>query len=160
MTPLEPLLSLLAQTERERDAVQAEAQRADGAHRQAQQQHEQLLGYRQDYETRWGQQFRVQATMDVLHCYQGFTLRLSQAVEQQQRTVELAAQRCERERVRLGEHEIRVASVRKLIERRRAEIQRLQDRRDQKQTDEFASRVAWSRLQARAGAARAMGTGA
>ena len=135
MTPLEPLMSLLAQTERERDAVQAEAQRAADAHLQALRQLEQLLGYRRDYEARWGQQFRQNATMDVVHCYQGFTLRLGQAVEQQQRAVELAAQRSDGERVRLTEHEVRVASVRRLIERRIAEMQRSADRRDQKQTD-------------------------
>lgn len=151
MNPLEPLMSLLAQTERERDAVQAESQRATGAHLHALQQLEQLLGYRRDYEARWGQQFRQQATMDVLHCYQGFTLRLGQAVEQQQRAVELAAQRSERERTRLTEHEIRVASVRRLIERRAAEIQRTAERREQKQTDEFAARAGWSRMQARGG---------
>lgn len=152
MNPIEPLLTLLAQTERERDAVQAEVQRAAVAQRQAEQQLEQLLGYRRDYETRWGEQFRQQGTMDVVHCYQGFTVRLGQAVEQQQRTARLATQRTERERVRLTEHELRVASVRKLIERRRADAQRSQDRRDQKQSDEFASRVAWARLQAQGGA--------
>lgn len=151
MTSLEPLMSLLAQTERERDAVQAEAQRAANAHLQALEQLEQLLGYRRDYEARWSHQFRQQATMDVMHCYQGFTVRLGQAVEQQQRTVELAAQRSERERARLTEHEIRVASVRRLIERRTAEMQRNAERRDQKQTDEFAARAGWSRVHGRGG---------
>lgn len=152
MTPIEPLMSLLAQTERERDAVQAEAQRAANAHQQALEQLEQLLGYRRDYEARWGRQFRQQATMDVMHCYQGFTVRLGQAVDQQQRMVDLAAQRSERERTRLTEHEIRVASVRRLIERRSAEMQRGVERREQKQTDEFAARAGWSRLQGRGGA--------
>ena len=42
--------------------------------------------------------------------------------------------------------ELRVASVRKLIERRIAEAVRTQDRSDQKATDELASRAAWLRL--------------
>ena len=44
------------------------------------------------------------------------------------------------------EQELRVASVRKLIERRLAELRLAADRRDQKQTDDFASRAAWNRL--------------
>ena len=143
---LAPLKALQAQTERERDLIQAECQRADAAHRAALAQVQQLLDYRRDYEQRWGEQFGRQATVDVLHCYQGFIVRLSQAVEQQQRVVELAATRAERERTRLGEAEMRVLSVRKLLQRRQAEIRQGLERLDQKRTDEFAARVAWNRL--------------
>jgi flagellar FliJ protein len=103
MDPLAPLKALLAQTERERDAVRGESLRADAAHQAALRQSEQLVGYRRDYEQRWGEQFGRLATMDVLHCYQGFMVRLGQAVDQQQRVVELAAARAERERARLAE---------------------------------------------------------
>jgi flagellar protein FliJ len=143
LDPLAPLKALLAQTERERDAVRAECQRADAAHQAALRQSEQLVGYRRDYEQRWGEQFGRLATMDVLHCYQGFIVRLSQAVDQQQRVVELAAARADRERARLAEQEMRVLSVRRLIERRAADIRRGLDVLEQKQTDEFASRRAW-----------------
>ena len=46
---------------------------------------------------------------------------------------------------KLRDGEIRVASVRKLIERRQAEARLSADRREQKTTDEFASRAAWNR---------------
>jgi flagellar FliJ protein len=143
MDPLAPLKALLAQTERERDAVRGESLRADAAHQAALRQSEQLVGYRRDYEQRWGEQFGRLATMDVLHCYQGFMVRLGQAVDQQQRVVELAAARAERERARLAEQELRVLSVRRLIERRAADIRRGLEVREQKQTDEFAARRAW-----------------
>ncbi len=148
MNPLAPLQALLAQTERERDIALIDSQRASTLHAQAVQQHEQLLTYRSEYEQRWGQQFRTSATIDVLQCYQGFMDRLVIAVEQQQRAVSDAALTSERERQRLQQHEIRVASVRKLIERRVADMQRGVERREQKSTDEFAARAGWARAQA------------
>ena len=47
---------------------------------------------------------------------------------------------------KLREKELRVASVGKLIERRLQEAQRSAMQRDQKMTDEMASRLAWARL--------------
>jgi flagellar protein FliJ len=154
MSPIAPLQALLAQTERERDIVQIDRQRAAAQHAQAVQQHEQLLDYRREYEQRWGSQLRSAATLDVLQCYQGFMARLGTAVEHQQRIVSEAAARSDREQVRLQEHELRVASVRKLIERRVAEIGRTVERREQKQADEFAARVGWNRAQTAAAEAR------
>lgn len=145
---LVPLKALLAQTERERDLVQAECLRADAAQRAALAQLQQLLDYRRDYELRWGEQFGRQATVDVLHCYEGFMVRLSQAVEQQQRVAELAGARADRERQRLTEQELRVMSVRKLIERRSAEVRRGLDLIERKHSDEHAARSAWSRAAA------------
>jgi flagellar protein FliJ len=133
MTDLQPLLTLLGQAERERDEALAQSQRRDTAERAAQAQSEQLLGYRRDYEQRWGEHFSRQSKVELLHCYQGFIQRLSQAIAQQAQAALHAA-------------EMRVASVRKLIERRVGEQQRSEEKRDQKQTDEFAARVAWQRL--------------
>jgi flagellar protein FliJ len=145
---LQPLLALLAQTERERDAAAADHRRAQSAHRQAEQQLGQLTDYQADYETRWRAQLREGATMDVLQCYQGFAGRLQEAVDQQARAVDLAAQRAAREQARLTEREIRVASVRRLIERRTDDLRRGIERREQKQLDEFASRAGWVRAAA------------
>ena len=72
--------------------------------------------------------------------------RLSLAVDQQQTVVTHAGRRVDAARDAVREQELRVASVRKLIERRLAELRMAADRRDQKQTDEFASRAAWNRL--------------
>ena len=57
MNPTQPLLTLLAHVERERDAAMAEAKRVELEHRKALRQAEQLLGYRRDYEQRWSSQF-------------------------------------------------------------------------------------------------------
>jgi flagellar FliJ protein len=71
--------------------------------------------------------------------------RLTQAVEQQQRVVVHAQAALDQAKLKLRDGEIRVASVRKLIERRQAEARLSSDRREQKATDEFAARAAWNR---------------
>lgn len=144
MNAMQPLIALLAQTERERDAAWAEAQAAAQNLSNANAQHEQLLAYRREYEQRWNNQFRSEGRMELVHCYRGFMDRLTQAVEQQQRVAEYAATQAERTKALLAEQELRVASVRKLIERRQQELRLSADRAEQKQTDEFGSRVAWN----------------
>ena len=146
MTDLQPLLTLLAQAESERDEALGHSQRQDAAQRAAQAQAGQLLDYRRDYEQRWGDHFSRQSKIELLHCYQGFIQRLSQAIEQQTQTASRAADQAAVALAALREADMRVASVRKLIERRVGEQQRSEEKREQKQTDEFAARVAWQRL--------------
>jgi len=146
MNALQPLLSLLEQTERERDAAEADTRAADAAERAAHAQAEQLVAYRSDYEQRWNAQFAREGRMELVRCYQGFMERLTQAVEQQARQATQAQARTERAREELRSRERRVASVRKLIEGRLREMRLLADRREQKQSDELAARIAWQGL--------------
>jgi flagellar FliJ protein len=145
MNALQPLITLLAQTERERDESVADAQRAEQAWAAAAAQAQQLVGYRSEYEQRWSAQFKLEGKMELVNCYRGFMDRLSLAVDQQARAVRQAEAHVERLKVVVRENEVRVASVRKLIERRIKEVQQSADRVEQKQTDEFASRAAWGR---------------
>ncbi len=145
MTPIEPLLTLLAHAERERNAAMAEAKRVELEHRNAQRQAEQLQTYRHDYEQRWSSQFSRSGGIDIVQCYQGFVTRLGQAIEVQQRVTLLAAQRLERAQAAWQMQEMRVASVRKLIERRGMELRGVEARREQKQLDEHAARLLWGR---------------
>ena len=144
MNPLQPLMALLAQTERERDEAWAVAQQAAQAQLNAAAQADQLLTYRREYEQRWSAQFRTEGRIELVHCYRGFMDRLTQAVEQQQRVAAHATTQLEQARAALAEQEMRVASVRKLIERRQQELRLSADRAEQKQTDEFGSRMAWN----------------
>lgn len=145
MNPLQPLMSLLQQTERERDEALQVHQRMEAALAAAQQQADQLLSYRRDYEQRWSAQFSKEGQMPLVHCYQNFNERLTQAVQYQHNAVQQAQAQAERSRLLWTEQEIRVASVRKLIERRLRELQQSSERRDQKATDEFAARSGWDR---------------
>lgn len=147
---LDPLMALLGQAERERDEALAAMQRANEAHVAAQLQADQLVAYRGEYEARFREQFSRKSTIDILQCYQGFSARLGQAIDQQRQITAHAALKLEQSREGLRDQEMRVASVRKLLERRLHELRLVADRRDQKQTDEFASRAAWNQLQQRA----------
>ena len=144
---LDPLMALLGQAERERDAARAGMQRAMEAHQAALVQADQLVAYRGEYEARFREQFSRKSSIDILQCYQGFSARLGQAIDQQQHIAGHAALKLEQSRENLRDQELRVASVRKLLERRVTELRQMADRRDQKQTDEFAARAAWNRLQ-------------
>ena len=144
MNSLQPLTALLAQAERERDDAWTQAQCAGEAEAAAAAQADQLVTYRREYEQRWSAQFKTEGRIELVHCYRGFMDRLTQAVQQQQRVAAQAAQRHQQARAALAEQELRVASVRKLIERRRQELRISADRVEQKETDEFGSRGAWT----------------
>ena len=148
MSILQPLMSLLGQVERERDDLALACQRAAQAQQTAAAQAQQLLSYRRDYEQRWAHQFRTDGRMELVNCYRGFMERLTQAVDQQCAVAARAGTELENARVALREGEMRVASVRKLIERRVAEAHVTAQRREQKASDEFASRAAWNRAAA------------
>jgi flagellar FliJ protein len=143
---LQPLVVLLEQAERDRDEALARQRRVESALTSAEVQAEQLVAYRADCEGRWGPQFRKGVTMTLLQVYHEFAGRLHGAVGQQGQQIErLRADlaRCLADTVAA---ELRVASVNKLIERREAAMNRTVAQREQKQTDEYASRAAWSRL--------------
>ncbi|CAN5172724.1 N/A [soil metagenome] len=148
MNDLQPLKTLLEQAERERDAALAEHQRVLAASRAAQAQSEELLTYRREYEKRWTEQFKTEGKMELVRCYHEFMNRLTSAVEGQARAVQQAAAHADRAGNALRQQEIRCASVRKLIERRVHGLRADEERRDQKQSDEFASRLAWGRANA------------
>ena len=153
MNPMQPLQTLLAHSERERDLALAETLRAGDAHRRALAQAEQLRDYRRDHDARFGAQQARGGGMELVQCWHAFAARLGQAIVQQDRAVALAAQRSERAAAAYQPLELRVASVRKLMERRGADERRADERRGQKLLDEQASRAAWNRLAHAAGAA-------
>ena len=146
MTDLQPLTLLLGQNERARDAAFAEHQRMLAANEAASAQVEQLRTYRRDYGQRWSAQFCREGKIELVRCYQSFMERLTQAIEQQARVAEHSARAVEHALAALRDSELRCASVRKLIERRTEQHRLDGDRREQKQSDEFASRAAWNRI--------------
>jgi flagellar FliJ protein len=141
-------LQLLMQREQQRcDQAQSALRHADDAVRRAREQREQLLAYRGEYQARWTAQFHQGGTMDILMYYRSFMQRLDQAVTLQTRQAELSELQLAQARRDLVESERRVASVRKLIERRAAELAHAGRQRDQKQTDEQAQRMRWPNTQ-------------
>lgn len=132
---------LLDRATQERDRVAGEMRRGEEMALRARRQGEQLAAYRGEYLQRWSGQFGRGGAIELMHCYQSFMQRLDEALEQQQRQIDAAERAVAAMRQVLVQAEVRVASVKKLIERRQAELQRAEDRRDQRQTDETAQHV-------------------
>lgn len=138
---LESLAVLLQQAESARDAAEVELQRALAIVQAAQGQLHELITYRAEYEQRYAAQFaRGASGIDIVRCYQGFMQRLAQAIAQQTRVVEHSQARLEAAREPLRRHELQVASIGKLIERRVEEQQREDRQREQRLADEAAAR--------------------
>ena len=144
MTSLQPLVALLAQSERQRDLALADHMKAQNLRDAAQTQAEQLVVYRREYEQRWSTQFCREGRMELVRCYQGFMERLTQAVEQQVRIAASLGEQAEQAGATLRQREQQLAAVRKLIERRLAEDRVAGLRQEQKQSDELAARIAWA----------------
>lgn len=135
------LETLLRQAESERDQMLAVLGHAEEHWRRLVAQGEQLLAHRGEYEKRWSAQFRSGGTMEIVQHYSSFMARLGEALAQQNKLCESAQANCRRLRADLVAAETRAASVRKLIERRRGEAQRVEQRRERKRDDETAQQV-------------------
>ncbi len=147
MQRLQSLQLLMQREQQQCDQAQSALRRADDSARHAREQREQLLAYRGEYEARWAAQFNQGSTMDILMHYRSFMQRLDQAVAMQTRQAEVSELHLAQARHALLESERRLASVRKLIERRSAELAHAGRQRDQKATDEQAQRMRWHNTQ-------------
>ena len=140
-TNQQTLAILLDRATQQRDEAQRALQDLLNRAEQARAQHGQLTEYRGEYQQRWSQQFAQTGTMDIVACYQNFRGRLDEAIHSQGHVATHADQRVTRARESLLELETRVAAITKLMERRRLEVSRAQQRQDQKSTDEQAARA-------------------
>lgn len=143
-TNQQTLAILLERATGQRDEAQRALQDLLNRAEQARAQHGQLSDYRGEYQQRWSQQFAQAGTMDIVACYQNFRGRLDEAICSQGHVANHADQRVTRARESLLELETHVAAITKLMERRRLEVSRAQQRQDQKTTDEQAARASLS----------------
>jgi flagellar FliJ protein len=132
------LHTLLELAERERDAALAALQQAAQVLRQLQTQAQQLQSYRDEYQDRHPARGGRSTTIDLLRSHQAFTLRLDQAIQQQQGQLLAAEGRAQTLRAALTAQELRVASVKKLLERRGVQARRHAARIEQRHSDEAA----------------------
>ncbi len=136
------LTTLLEQAEAERNQALAAFSQQRARHDAARTQAAQLETYRSDYQQRWRAQFARGAALEIVRCYRGFADRLDAAIAQQGQAVAQAQIAQDRASDTLTAHELRVASVRKLIERRQEAERQLAERRERKDDDETAMRMA------------------
>ena len=140
---LQALQSVLDHAVAERDEVTAHLYMSLENTRRIGSQMEQLHSYREQYRQRWTAQFRQIAAIEVVHSYQAFVTRLDHAIEQLRLQLEQAQTQAQQARELLVARETRVASVRKLIERRLMEQGRTVAAREQKHSDERAAIASW-----------------
>ena len=136
---------VLAHAERQRDETLAAMLQADETVRRLRAQADQLQAYRSDYRARGPASTGVATAIDALRRHADFMQRLEQAVAQQALSLQNADIIAARQRTELVAQEMRVASARKLLERRAAEQQRAQIRLEQRRTDEAALQQLWRR---------------
>lgn len=139
----QPLATLLQIAERERDETAAVLQQALEAERRLNQQLQQLLQYRAEYEARSPAAGGRATSIELLRCHQGFMQRLDHALSQQRGVLMAAEQRVLQQRELLLAQEMRVAGVVKLMQRRAREHDAQQQRQDQRRSDELALQRHW-----------------
>lgn len=142
---LDTLALLLERASADRDRLAGELRRAEEMQRHQQAQADHLAAYREEYVQRWSRQFGRGGAIEIVQCYQSFMQRLEEAMLQQAAQVERATAMQQQLRDALQQAEMRVASVRKLIDRRLQERARAEQRREQKQSDEAAQHLAHRR---------------
>ena len=139
MSQLNALVVAVEVASRKRDDARRVLQDALAAQQAARAQLAQLEDYAQETQARWGVRADTAMKPEVLYHHYQFMDRLGHAAGIQSGVVGDHAQRVDAARHALLEAELRLASLRKVVEKRRQELERAQMRRDQKQTDERAA---------------------
>ena len=139
MSALKGLMVAVEVAERQRDAARQGVQNARAAHQAAQGQMEQLQGYANETEGRWGMRADATVAPEVMFHHYQFMARLAHAIGLQTTVVRDYEGRVAAAQQGLLQTELRLASLKKLTDKRRLALEHAQARRDQKQTDERAA---------------------
>lgn len=133
-------LALDLATRQRDDAGQALAlvvRRVEHAHMQM----DQLRSYAADTSSRWSVASQACATPQIVGHYYQFMERLDQTIEMQQGAITEVQRQREVARQVLLQAEVRMAGLHRILERRRAEMARMQEQREQRQSDELAAQM-------------------
>ena len=139
MSSLNALAVAVEAASRKRDDARRVLQDAQAAQQAALAQLEQLEGYARETEARWGVKADTAMKPEVMYHHYQFMNRLGHAAGFQTGVVGDHAHRVEAARQALLQAELRLASLRKVVDKRRQELELAQMRREQKQTDERAA---------------------
>ncbi len=139
---LEPVGALAEEAERECAAQVAALQ---GKLADAQRSCLELQRYLAEYQNMFQQRASAGIGVSGMRDYQAFIARLSEAVRQQQGVIEQLQADCERARGRWAEAAARKSAVSKVIANVRSEDQKIEERRNQNESDEHAQRLGGAR---------------
>lgn len=104
-------------------------------------QRDQLRSYAADTASRWSVAAQANAQPQIVSHYYQFMERLEQTIEMQQGALDAVQRQREAARQVLLEAEVRMAGLKRLLDKRRAEMARLQQQREQRQSDEWAAQM-------------------
>jgi len=127
----------LAESSRDQALALLQKQRNNLAH--AQDQMDQLQTYAQETESRWARNAQAGTTPELMHHHYQFMTRLQQAVVLQQDVLSGSTSRLKAAQQQVLQAEIHRASLKLLLAKRQAQQVQHEQRREQKQMDEFAS---------------------
>ena len=139
MSALTALTVAVEVASRKRDAARQALQDALAAQQGARAQLDQLEDYARETQARWGMKADTAMKPEVMFHHYHFMDRLGHAAGVQTGVVGDHASRVAAARGALLEAELRLASLKKVVEKRRADVERGEMRRDQKQTEERAA---------------------
>ncbi len=139
MSNLSALMVAVEVATRKRDEARKVLQDTQAAQKAAHDQLEQLEGYARETEVRWGNKADTSVQPEVMYHHYQFMDRLGQAAHMQTGVVGDQAQRVERARRALIDAELRLASLKKVMEKRCHDMEQQRARTEQKQTDERAA---------------------
>lgn len=139
MSSLNSLAVAVDVASRKRDAARKVLQDALAAQQAARAQLDQLEDYARETESRWGMKADTAMQPEVMYHHYQFMNRLGHAASIQAGVVGDQAGRVESAQRALLEAELRLTSLRKVVDKRRHDLELQQMRRDQKQTDERAA---------------------
>ncbi len=139
MSSLNALMVAIDAASRKRDEALQTVQERQRAQQAGQEQMDQLQSYAQEMQRRWGAHESQSVQPEVMYHQYQFMERLQHAIDLQTRVMADLAIRLETAQKALMACELRVSSLRKVVEVRRRDIALAQMRREQKETDDRAA---------------------
>ena len=139
MSSLNALSVAVEVASRKRDDARKVLQDTLAAEQAARAQLNQLEDYARETESRWGMKADTTMQPEVMYHHYQFMNRLGHAASIQNGVVGDQSARLQAAQRALLDAELRLASLRKVVEKRRNDFALQQQRRDQKQTDERAA---------------------
>ena len=139
MSSLNALSVAVEVASRKRDDARKVLQDTLAAEQAARAQLNQLEDYARETESRWGMKADTTMQPEVMYHHYQFMNRLGHAASIQKGVVGDQSARVQAAQRALLDAELRLASLRKVVEKRLNDLAMQQQRRDQKQTDERAA---------------------
>lgn len=139
MSNLNALAVAVEAASRKRDDARKMLLSVLAAQKTAHAQLQQLEDYATETQSRWGMRADATVKPEVMYHHYQFMDRLGHAAGIQSGVVSAQARRVETARNALLQAEIRLTSLRKVMDKRRYDLEMHQMRKDQKQTDERAA---------------------